>query len=192
MDSLGVGACVNELSQILQTATAGVEATYFHLQVDGGNPIYRERVYCYELYHQMRKNWPVDCQFHLNGEVDKQAHPILRRLGADSAKPDFLIHTPGAMEGNYAIMEVKHSTARAGVEKDLQTLDLFVREVGYKRAIYLIYGSQANAEEVERIKAIAHKLQIYTPIEFWGHSQVNQQAKHYDTLPSDGARPLSY
>ncbi|MCC7333855.1 MAG: hypothetical protein IT422_02090 [Pirellulaceae bacterium] len=174
---------MNVLSEILQTATAGVEARYFHLQVAGGTPVYRERVYCYELYHQMRKNWPVDCQFHLNGEVDKQAHPILRRLGADSAKPDFLIHNPGAMERNYAIIEVKHSMARAGVEKDLRTLDLFVREVRYQRAIYLIYGSQANTEGVEQIKAIANNLQINTPIEMWLHSEVNQQAKHYATLP---------
>lgn len=173
---------MNELSEILQVATAGVEAMYFHLNIDGGDPVFRERVYCYELYHQMRKNWPADCQYFLNGELDKRAHPILRELGADHAKPDLLIHTPGAMAGNYAIIEVKHSTVAGGVRKDLETLDLFVRKVGYKRAIYLIYGWEANAEGVAKIEAIANEFQELVPIEVWLHSEVNQPATHNTTL----------
>ena len=177
---------MNELSEILQAATAGVEAMYFHLNIDGGDPVFRERVYCYELYHQMRKNWPVGCTFHLNGELDKRAHPILRELGADHAKPDLLVHTPGAMAGNYAIIEVKHSTAAAGVRKDLETLDLFVRKVGYQRAIYLIYGWEANAAGVAKIEAIALEFPELVPIEVWLHSEVNQPATYNTTLQRTG------
>jgi hypothetical protein len=177
---------MNELSEILRVATAGVEAMYFHLNVDGGDPVFRERVYCYELYHQMRKNWPVGCTFLLNGELDKRAHPILRELGADHAKPDLLIHTPGAMAGNYAIIEVKHSTAATGVRKDLETLDLFVRTVGYQRAIYLIYGREANAAGVARIEAIANEFPELVPIEVWLHSEVNQPATYNTTLHRTG------
>jgi len=177
---------MNELSEILRAATAGVEEMYFHLNVDGGDPIFRERVYCYELYHQMRKNWPAGCQYFLNGELDKRAHPILRDLGADHAKPDLLVHTPGAMAGNYAIIEVKHSTAADGVRKDLQTLDLFVRKVGYQRAIYLIYGREANAAGVLRIELIANEFSELVPIEVWLHSDVNHPAVHNTTLQRTG------
>lgn len=39
----------------------------------------------------MRKLWPEGSPFVLNGEVDKRAHPILGRLGADGVTLDFLI-----------------------------------------------------------------------------------------------------
>lgn len=177
---------MNEFTNILQAATAGVEAMYFHLNIDGGDLVFRERVYCYELYHQMRSNWPSQSHYFLNGELDKSAHPILRQLGADHAKPDLLVHTPGAMAGNYAIIEVKHSTAADGIRKDLQTLDLFVRKVGYQRAIYLIYGHEANARGVGRIEAIANEFQILVPIEVWLHSEVGQPATHNTTLQRTG------
>ena len=177
---------MNELTGILQLATAGVEPMYFHLNIDGGDPVFRERVYCYELYHQMRSNWPSQSRYVLNGELDKSAHPILRELGADHAKPDLLVHTPGAMAGNYAIIEVKHSTVADGIRKDLQTLDLFVRRVGYQRAIYLIYGHEANARGVKKIEAIANEFQELAPIELWLHSEAGQPATHNTTLQRTG------
>jgi len=112
----------------------------------------------------------------------RSAHPILRDLGVNRAKPDLLVHTPGAMAGNYAIIEVKHSTATDGILKDLQILDLFMRKVGYRRAIYLIYGHKANAQGVEEIEAIAKKFQELGPIELWLHSTVGQPATHKTTL----------
>jgi hypothetical protein len=45
---------MDELTGILAAATAAIEPGYFRLNIDGGSPVYRERVYCYELYHQMR------------------------------------------------------------------------------------------------------------------------------------------
>ena len=56
---------------ILREATARVAPDYFLLPVHGAPSVYRERVYCYELYHQMRLLWPGDCPYRLNGEVDK-------------------------------------------------------------------------------------------------------------------------
>ena len=44
---------MEELDLVIQEATAAIDAMYFQLPVDGGDPVYRERVYCYELYHQM-------------------------------------------------------------------------------------------------------------------------------------------
>ena len=99
---------MENLDRILQDATAAVEDNYFRLHIDGADaPIYRERVYCYELYHQMRRRWPDDGPFRLNGEVDKAAHPVLSRLDASYAKPDLLVHGPGDMGRNHAIIEVK-------------------------------------------------------------------------------------
>lgn len=93
----------------------------------------------------------------LNGEVDKSAHPIFSKLGANRRKPDFLVLTPGAMSGNHAIIEVKHSTAHRGIRKDIETLNLFVKHGGYKRAIYLIYGKQEGEKSIEKIKEVSRQ-----------------------------------
>src|SRR5258708_10818027 len=150
------GDQMNELDSILQRSTAEIEAGYFQLRVAGGDaPIYRERVYCYELYHQMRLCWPREgCPFVLNGEVDKGGHPILGPKGLGGI-PDFLVHRPGDMNGNHAIIEVKAPFARDHqIEIDLHKLTRFTNEVGYERAIYLVYGTEAQ-ELVERIYKVA-------------------------------------
>lgn len=62
------------------------------------------------------------------------------------------------------------STATEGIRKDLQTLDLFVRRVDYQRAIYLIYGHEANARGVGKIETIANEFQELAAIVLWLHS----------------------
>ncbi|MCC6968047.1 MAG: hypothetical protein IT391_17385 [Nitrospira sp.] len=65
----------------LKKATREVPQGYFQLPVAGQTlPIYRERVYCYELYYQLRVALPDDFQFSLAGEVDKSGHPIFALL----------------------------------------------------------------------------------------------------------------
>ncbi|MGA7804589.1 hypothetical protein [Bradyrhizobium sp.] len=82
---------MKELMPILTDATATIEPECFLLNIAGGDPVYRERIYCYELYDRMRLRWPEDCTFWLNGEVDKSGHALLGALGADGRKPDLLV-----------------------------------------------------------------------------------------------------
>jgi hypothetical protein len=72
------------LTKILREATAGVGEIYFRLPISDGIPAFKERVYCYELYHQMRRRWPEGSKFVLNAELDKRAHPRLRTDGSTS------------------------------------------------------------------------------------------------------------
>lgn len=173
---------MEELSKILRVATAAIELPYFNLSIQGAEPVFRERVYCYELYHQMRMNWPTGTEFLLTGEIDKRAHPILRELGADRTIPDLLVHIPGNMKGNHAIIEVKCSTDKRGIRKDINTLNLFVQKVGYERAIYLIYGDEAEADSIGNIRAVANEIKELCPIELWLHHQVGGAATYYTTL----------
>jgi hypothetical protein len=164
-----------ELSQILGEATAAIAPSYFRLSVDGGDPVYRERVYCYELYHQMRLLWPANTPYCLNGEVDKAAHPILRTLNADHAKPDLLVHQPGDMNHNHAVIEGKSSRADAdGIRKDLRTLCLFINKVRYLRAVYIVFGHEANAAMARRIQELATQNSELARIELWLHQEAGQ------------------
>ncbi|SGZ09782.1 Methionyl-tRNA formyltransferase-like protein [Moritella viscosa] len=175
---------MRELNSILEQATNQIDAGYFHLKIDGGDPIYRERVYCYELYHQMRSNWPARTEYYLNGEIDKAAHPILRELEASHVKPDFLVHKPGYMAGNHAIIEIKHQNApRSGIKKDLESLSLFRNLVGYERAIYLVYGYEINPDELSaKIIEESKKIQGLAEVELWFHLSDSSPAFHFSTI----------
>jgi hypothetical protein len=162
---------MEHFTDILQTATARIGPEYFLLPIHGAPPVYRERVYCYELYHQMRLLWPRDCPYRLNGEVDKRAHPYFRNGG--EPKPDLLVHEPGT-GNNYAVIEVKSCRASdAGIQKDIETLTRFRTETGYARAIYLIYGEEA-AGTLAVVQKYAAAVQA--PVELWLHPAAGNPA----------------
>ena len=125
----------------LQWATKNMDQYYFRIAMAKSRGHFlRERVYCYELYHLLRLG--LQCfPYTLQGEMDKIGHPIFRReIGA--VKPDFILHEQGTMENNLAVMEVKplNNTNGSQLKKDLDTLTRFL-DLGYYRAIHLIYGS---------------------------------------------------
>jgi len=122
-----------------------IDSHYIKLDVAGSaKQIYRERVYCYELYHQLRCVLGDCFPYELNGEIDKAGHHIIQKaLGAK--KPDLIVHVPGRMTKKYnlAVIEVKPVTVKDKPDKlrdDLKTLKGFLNEAHYHRAIMLIYG----------------------------------------------------
>jgi hypothetical protein len=165
---------VEQFTQILRSATANLPAEFFILPVHGAEAVLRERVYCYELYHQMRGLWPNECPYRLNGEVDKRSHPYFHYGG--EPKPDLLVHRPGTGD-NYAVLEVK--TCRVenrDIDKDLATLARFV-ELGYRyqRAVYLIYGPDTNTVS-DRVRERAIRMGV-PPFELWLHQAAGVAAE---------------
>ncbi len=149
---------MEELDEILKKSIKAIDDKYFLLPLDGDEPVSRERVYCYELYHQLRKRWPNDCLYTLNGEVDKSGHPKFRGTDHSDVKPDFLIHKPGSMGGNHAVFEVKATgTPLARLKGDVQTLIGFQKDLGYDRSIYLFFGKKAIGPIVKELRILAKK-----------------------------------
>lgn len=152
-----------------QDATAAIGTEYFLLPVVARDPVYRERVYCYELYHQLRLRWPTDQGFpwRLNGKVDKRSHVYFQTEPATAPKPDFLVHQPGRHR-NYMVIEVKPGTVRMkGLRKDLATLRTFCEDFDYERGIQLIYGANPS----EALARFHQALDGQAPgrIELWIH-----------------------
>jgi hypothetical protein len=177
---------MEDFDQILSDATAKVATPYMQLPVAGmEDPIYRERVYCYELYHQLRNLWPTNCFYSLGGEVDKKNHPLIRGNNLDGVKPDLLVHQPGDMGGNYAVIEVKPVLVRnAGLKKDLRTLTAFRRHGEYARALLLVYGDAADIQPLlQRAQILAHRDNgnsiDLNCIEIWWHRLSGQPAERY-------------
>lgn len=168
---------------IFRAATAAVPLEYFQLPVANGRAIYRERVYCYELYHQLRLRWPNPSDFALNGEIDKAAHPVLKHMGVNGQKPDFLVHRPGGMDDNYAIIEVKPCrVSNNDIKKDIKTLSLFQGTVGYARAFLLIYRDTISECLLTRVRTIAEATEGLQPVELWLHAAAGEAAVHSRTL----------
>ena len=137
----------NYFMKCLIKAGTKIDSHYFKLFVAGAeNPIFRERVYCYELYHQLRCTLGDGFPYKLDGEVDKNAHPFIQ----GAKKPDFIIHVPGSMEKNLAVIEVKSTDAESNeIKQDIKKLKGFL-EADYYRAIMLIYGDDSSKVEHAR------------------------------------------
>lgn len=128
----------------LLCASSQVGSDYFQMPVAGQTDAeYRERVYCYELYHRWRSHWVEGFPYSLSGEIDKHGHPIIR----GDPKPDFLVHVPGRM-ANLLIVEVKPVTAPWDrMADDLRRLTKFRRDLvprgepgNYDAAYFWVYG----------------------------------------------------
>jgi hypothetical protein len=164
---------MDEFEGFLEQAAAQIAPEYFLLPIHNADPRHRERVYCYELYHQLRKQWQPDCPWRLNGEVDKGGHPYFPGTRR-APKPDFLVHIPGT-GNNYAVIEVK-SPAVDGrhIRIDIRKLVRF-RGLGYQRALYLLYGMTA-AEALHRIQQAGLTVEHFEAVEIWVHPSQGEPA----------------
>lgn len=116
---------------------------YFKIRFAGSDELkFRERVYCYELYHQLRNILGDNFHYKLDGEVDKNGHLYFHELGPK--KPDLIIHVPGDMDRNLVVIEVKPVAVANRIRnlaKDIETLKVFLEKGNYYRAIMLVYGN---------------------------------------------------
>ena len=137
----------NDFWRSLIKAGLRIDRHYFQLSIAGSDePIFRERVYCYELYHQLRCILGDRFPYKLDGEVDKSGHHYSNKA-LDSKKPDFIVHVPGEMKRNLVVIEVKPVTVKdrmSELEKDLKKLKGFIDRAKYQRAIMLIYGADGD------------------------------------------------
>lgn len=143
------------------------------------NGIVRERLFCYELYHQIRLRMQPDEILTLHGEIDKRGHQDFRR--PDQKNPDFVFHVPGTHNLNTLVIEVKgtleydeaeerrrHRAAQVPVTQttrrnrqpstainDLRTILLFINNYQYRAGVFILY----NHSFMEFYEVVGHRLQ---------------------------------
>lgn len=175
---------IDDFKALLREATGQIEGEYIQLPVAGEeNEIYRERIYTYELYHQLRSLWPASLNdFSLSGEVDKSGHRLIRDNMLNRVKPDLIVHAPGGMQRNLVVLEVKPINGRPrGFLKDFKTLTEFRDRAEYDCAIHLTYGTEP--EDRDYVLEQAHTLQAEAPeevnldqLEIWYHDAPGLEA----------------
>jgi hypothetical protein len=142
---------IDDVIRWLLEASTLVNEGYMRLPVAGADPKYRERVYCYELYHQLRCQWGASFPYVLCGEIDKRKHAYVCGDFLDNIKPDFLVHEPGQMDpgSNLLAIEVKPAnTTSIKIVEDLQKLtalrsalkNSYDQSANYQHAIFWLYG----------------------------------------------------
>jgi len=120
---------------------------------------YHERVFCYELYHQLRML--MDASTNRFGGVFLQAELRKDRIGRAVEQflqvraldkeylPDFLLHSPGNAEQQYVVIEVKcdPNLSFAGMKKDLKKIQQFIERYRYQLGIFLTVNTSAAEME---------------------------------------------
>ena len=147
---MSTNADLEQFMRMLGEATEKIKGNYFQLSVWNADRVYRERVYAYELYHQLRCVWG-SFNFSLNGEVDKSGHEWFSRGRYASAKPDLIVHKPGYKDGNLVVAEIKQFSGR--FLNDLEKLTWFCEDEhlpNYIRGIFLVYGNNVTEEAVRK------------------------------------------
>ena len=127
----------NEILKNIKEAIEKIESKFYKIISANGKERIRERVFCYELYHQLRLI-EFDYKFDIHGELDKAGFYDIDVI------PDFLFHKQGSDE-NYCVIEVKGKIDSKGIRKDFKTLRKFlVVQKGieaYKLAIFFLFNN---------------------------------------------------
>ncbi len=123
--------------EMIKSAINNIDKDYYHLKTIDGNKV-RERVFCYELYHQFRILSGDKNPFRFNGEPDKRGNSQFRTN--HQRNPDFIFHVPGKMENNTYVIEVKGKYLNSEVLKDFKTIDIFITHYNYKIGLFIIYN----------------------------------------------------
>ncbi len=122
--------------QAIATASREIGPDYFLLPIAGRDrPIKRERVYCYELYHQLRVALRGS-HLTLTGEPDKRGH-----LDFPNINPDLILHLPGNHGENSAVIEIECRLGQKHLTKDLRNLKT-MRDRGYQTLVLLLFAAR--------------------------------------------------
>ena len=148
----------NQAIVIITNSIVNIDDQYLNFQVAGNEEtIERERVYCAELYHQIR-NRIDEIPYSINSEPNKIKHPYIEGL-CGAIDPDLIIHQPGSMnnESNLAVIEIKRSSGDLtdGILKDMQTINCMTTiPNGYYGGIVIIYGELSQVKRNNLINRI--------------------------------------
>jgi hypothetical protein len=139
----------NILLTKLEESVARIEKQYYRTKLAYFNQtMYRENVYCYELYHQLRNHLGDDYEYSLSGEVDKASHPDIVDRCLEF-KSELLVHQPGIINENSFLAIIHVCSLATAYRMPEKLIDQFSKmncatnlEGGYYRGIMLIYGDE--------------------------------------------------
>jgi hypothetical protein len=125
---------------LIQEAANKVPKSYLKVPTRS-NPagIVRERVFCYELYHQMRLGQGSEPFFVINGEIDNRG--ILEFRKENRKNPDFIFYANHNIGLDTIAMEVKGKISSKGkIIEDFEKLLNWIYHEEYEFGVFLLYN----------------------------------------------------
>ena len=149
----------NSLLQFIEDALNNVDKNYYSI-VTGDNDrqkiVFRERVFCYEFYHQMRRIQETSrFSINIDAEINKSGHEVIE----EDFDPDFVIHKRGSMRKNYAVIEVKMRLEN--FRKDFETLCCMINKYNYKCGVFILLNNSYDKfveKAREKLKSICFQV----------------------------------
>lgn len=135
---------IKKYENLITDAINNVSSNYYHISTTYKREgIIRERVFCYELYHQIRliQEDKEELSLFFDAEIDKRGHCEFESM--DRRNPDFIFHARGDMSQNTIIMEVKGALSngyKRKILKDFDTLIIFIEKYNYEAGYFLLFN----------------------------------------------------
>lgn len=169
---------INEFYKFIDCAMSNIANDYWMVQTAEGDEKVRERVFCYELYHQMRLlqelpkyGFPQMSELTIAGELLKRGFVGFKSEDGNTDEqkcPDFIFHVPKEHENNAIVMEVKGRTNsnsyKQGIYNDFKTINAFIksRKLYYQAGVFLLYG-HTQQEAIRVIRSITFDFKFVAP-----------------------------
>lgn len=169
---------MHEFYKFIDCAMSNVANDYWMVQTAEGDEKVRERVFCYELYHQMRllqesekREFPKMSKLTIAGELLKKGLVGFKKEDGNTEEqkcPDFIFHIPQKYINDAIVMEVKGRTDlpsyKSGIYDDFKTLNAFIKseKLHYQSGIFLLYG-HTQQEAVQVIRSITFNFEFVAP-----------------------------
>lgn len=138
----------NEAKEIIARSSPGQRAGWRRKRIGDAIVQTGERMFCYELYHQLRNLLDENSQtfqnVHLQGELQKiHILTLLERYELQALSgnfiPDLLLHSPGTAEFHPYVIEAKADRFLSweDIRDDLSKICEFITRYHYQRGIFL-------------------------------------------------------
>ena len=145
-----------EFLEMLNLAASRITTDYFKpvaLTTDSVEPqhIWRERVYCYELYHHLRCLLGDRGSRRLFGGMDKVGNSRYVRKNGNGRVPDFIWHEPGTST-NWAAIGVKTCAQIDTISTTLSALQHYLDSWKYQMVVLYIIGTQHGDNVYDKVR----------------------------------------
>ena len=149
---------------------------------------WQERMFAYELYHQLRVRWDANPELQKEFVIHAEVRKAYQRIKDFDWMPDFIFHLPNS-GNNVAVVEIKRASQPYNqIFDDIRKLWEFKQRLGYLHTIEILFGTRRHCEKIIR-KLL--KARGGTPIDLFcvftedntEHKKVELQRITFEALP---------
>ena len=118
-----------------------------------GDPVevvqtWQERMFAYEIYHQLRLLWTVQPERGTGCVIHAEVRKGYQHIADFDFMPDFIFHLPQPGQ-NFAVVEVKLAgRSLESIRIDLNKLVRFKTELNYEAIVEILVGSDKDIKRV--------------------------------------------